>query len=56
MVSAIARWSGGASSDTSGNITCGITVVMPQMYEMTQNAVNEGVTHSPILNRTDGLQ
>lgn len=32
-------------------MTCGITVVTAQMYEIAQKTVKEGVIHSPILER-----
>lgn len=47
-----ARRSGGAKSPTSGNMICGVTVVMAVMEEMPVKVAKEFVTQSPILDTT----
>lgn len=44
-----ARLSGGAKSPTSGNMICGVTVVMAVMNEIPVKVAKEVVTQSPIL-------
>lgn len=45
-----ARLSGGAKSPTSGNMICGVTVVMAVMNEMPVKVAKDVVTQRPILN------
>lgn len=44
-----ARLSGGAKSPTSGNMICGVTVVMAVMNEIPVKVAKEVVTQRPIL-------
>lgn len=45
-----ARLFGGARSPTSGNMICGVTVVIAVMNEIPVNVANEVVTQRMILN------
>lgn len=44
-----ARLSGGAKSPTSGNMICGVTVVMAVINDIPVNVAKEVVTQRPIL-------